>query len=257
VTVEKYKQIRALKRGLDVLLALNHERNATVGTLSERTGIHRTTVYRVLETLEQLGYVRRSSTGDAYRLTVLVRALSEAVDDSEIVASAASPCLEQLLGEVVWPSSVATAGPDAMIIRETTHGRSELFVHDVTVGTRSPVLTTAMGRAYLAYCEEEERQEILGKIGRSNSPEAALARNRRYVEQIIETTRAKGYGTSFGDTEANLGSVAMPIRSPERVMGCINVVFFTSSVPRQSAEQKFVPALTRAVAAIERKLAHN
>jgi IclR family mhp operon transcriptional activator len=249
-----YKKVRAIERGFDVLVALNAGGAASVAALSERTGIHRTTVYRVLETLEALGYVRRSVVDEIYHLTSQVRTLSAGFDDSEIIASAASPSLASLLGEVAWPSSVATPGDDAMIIRETTHGRGELFVHDVTVGTRSPILTTAMGRAYLAWCDDAERQEILRRLARSNTSEAALARNRRYVEQVIETTRAQGYGSSFGDAEANLGSVAMPIRSHDRVMGCINVVYFTSAVTRQSAEKKFVPALTRAVSAIQRNL---
>jgi IclR family transcriptional regulator, mhp operon transcriptional activator len=255
--VEKYKPVRAIKRGLDVLVALNQERSATVATLSERTGIHRTTVYRVLETLEQLGFVRRGLREDSYRLTRQVCSLSEGFDDSERIASVASPYLDELLGEVNWPSSVATPESDAMIIRETTHGRSEWFVHDVSVGTRSPVLTTAMGRAYLAFCDADEREQILAEIARLGSAEAALARNPRYVQHVLESTRVSGYGFSFGDAEAALGSVALPIQAEERVVGCINVVFFTSSVPKQSAVRNFVPALRRAVAAIERNLAEH
>jgi IclR family mhp operon transcriptional activator len=253
-TVEKYKQVRAIKRGLDVLVALNQERNATVATLSQRTSLHRTTVYRVLETLEQLGFVRRGLGDESFRLTRQVCTLSDGFDASERIASVASPYLDELLDEVLWPSSVATPGADAMIIRETTHGRSEWFVHDVSVGTRSPVLTTAMGRAYLAFCGAQERAEILDTIARSDAAEAPLARDERYVNRVLETTRASGYGLSFGDTEAAFGSVALPIQTEERVVGCINVVFFTSSVPRQAAVRNFVPALQRAVAAIERNL---
>ena len=255
--MEKYKQVRAIKRGLDVLVALNGLRSASVMALSAHTGIHRTTMYRVLETLETLGYVCRSSTDDHYHLTSQVRSLSEGYDEAERIANAASDYLNVLLDEVAWPSSVATPFQDAMVIRETTHGRSELFVHDVSVGTRSPVLTTAMGRAYLATCSDEERESLLSTIAASTSPDAALARDAGYIRRIIETTREAGYGLSFGDTNSKLGSVAMPICSDERVMGCVNVVFLTGLVARQQAVKKFVPALERAVIAIERNLAQR
>jgi IclR family mhp operon transcriptional activator len=114
-----------------------------------------------------------------------------------------------------------------------------------------------MGRAYLAFCDEQERQEILGKIARSDSAEAVLARNSRYVNRVLAMTRESGFGLSFGDSDATLGSVALPIQCDARVMGCINVVFLTCSVPRQSAVRNFVPALQRTVVAIERNLAQH
>jgi len=254
---ETYKQVRALKRGLDVLVMLNTLGSAGIATLSDKTDIHRTTMYRVLETLQNLGYVRHNPADDRFHLTAQVRNLSEGYDEqSERIVSAASGYLDTLLHEVEWPSSLATPQQDAMVIRDTTHGRSELYVHDVSVGTRSPILTTAMGRAYLAHCSDDEREGLLEKVAASSSPEAALARDADYIQRVIETTRESGYGLSFGDTHARLGSVAMPIRVDERVMGCVNVVFLTGLVARQQAVRKFVPALERAVTAIERNLAH-
>lgn len=114
-----------------------------------------------------------------------------------------------------------------------------------------------MGRAYLAYCDERERREILTHLARTDSADGALARDTRYVNRIIETTRRNGYGLSFGEADSRLGSVALPIQFKERVMGCINVVFFTSAIPQQTAVRKFVPALTRAVAAIERNVVQH
>jgi IclR family mhp operon transcriptional activator len=142
-----------------------------------------------------------------------------------------------------------------MVIRETTHGRTELFVHKVGVGTRSPMLTTAMGRAYLAHCSDDEREQTLERVAASDAPEAPLARDAAYVRRIVETTREAGYGLSFGDAKAALGSVALPIRAQGRVVAGLNVVFFTGVVGRPMAVRKFLPALTRAAGAIERKLA--
>lgn len=253
--MEKYKQVRAIQRGFDVLLALNAYPSSTISALSGRTGIHRTTLYRILETLETLGYVRRSATDDSFRLTGQVRRLSEGYDEGDRIGRAACESLNELLAETTWPSSVATPRQDAMVIRETTHGRADLFVHDTTVGTRSPILTTAMGRSYLAFCEEAERRDILERVAASHSSEARLARDAGYVQRIIESTREAGHGFSFGDTEPSLGSVALPVRADGRVVGGVNVVFLNAFVGRPAAIRTFVPPLARAVTAIERNLA--
>ena len=73
-----YKTVRGLSRGLLLLNLLNKfDGGATVGTLAEFSGLHRTTVRRLLETLQDEGYVRRSRSDDSFRLTIKVRQLSE------------------------------------------------------------------------------------------------------------------------------------------------------------------------------------
>ncbi len=91
----KYANVRGLSRGLQVLRALNAMENgrATSQQLSESTGLHRTTVRRLLETLVEEGFVRRSTSDDSFRLTLDVRALSEGFTDDERIATVAPPIM--------------------------------------------------------------------------------------------------------------------------------------------------------------------
>lgn len=74
----EYKTVRGLTRGLMLLNMLNKlDGGASVGLLAELSGLHRTTVRRLLETLQEEGYVRRSPSDDSFRLTIKVRQLSE------------------------------------------------------------------------------------------------------------------------------------------------------------------------------------
>ena len=61
-----YALVRGLTRGLDLLKALNSQEGgrSTLAQLAEVTGLHRTTVRRLLETLIAEGYVRRSASDD-------------------------------------------------------------------------------------------------------------------------------------------------------------------------------------------------
>lgn len=78
----EYKTVRGLTRGLMLLNMLNKlDGGASVGLLAELSGLHRTTVRRLLETLQEEGYVRRSPSDDSFRLTIKVRQLSEGFRD--------------------------------------------------------------------------------------------------------------------------------------------------------------------------------
>ncbi|WP_186151701.1 helix-turn-helix domain-containing protein, partial [Burkholderia gladioli] len=70
-----YTNVRGLARGLQVLRALNamEDGHATSQQLADLTGLHRTTVRRLLETLMEEGFVRRSTSDDSFRLTLAVR----------------------------------------------------------------------------------------------------------------------------------------------------------------------------------------
>ena len=73
--MESTRPIRALMRGLDALTVLNLRNGATVSEVAHEIRLPRTTVYRILETLCNAGFVFRDAADDRYRLTIRVRSL--------------------------------------------------------------------------------------------------------------------------------------------------------------------------------------
>ena len=132
-----YALVRGLTRGLDLLRAINVQEGgrSSLGQLAEVTGLHRTTVRRLLETLISEGYVRRSESDDRYCLTLHVRSLAEGFRDEDWISSIAAPALSELLQTVVWPSDLTTPQGAALIIRESTHRFSPLSFHRAMVDT--------------------------------------------------------------------------------------------------------------------------
>jgi len=59
--------------------------------------------------------------------------------------------------------------------------------------------------------------------------DAALAKDRRYVEDIISQTKKDGYASSVGGTEAGISAIALPIQGGGPVLGSLNLIFLTSS----------------------------
>jgi len=76
------KPIRSFARGLAILTALNRHGSATALTLARETGVPRATVYRLLQTLLDDGYVGRGTADDRFHLLLKVRCLSGALKTS-------------------------------------------------------------------------------------------------------------------------------------------------------------------------------
>jgi len=253
-----YRHVQGLSRGLAILHAINlsPEGWTSIAELSASTGLHRTTVRRLLETLQAEGYVRRSASDDSYRLNQKIRQLSDGFTDDEWISEIANPVLGELLQKVVWPSDLCTLDGDSMLVRETTHRFSPLSFHRAMIRQRMPVLFTSAGRAYLAYCSSEERQQILRLLAAGTDEQANFARNRILVEQMLEKVRRQGYASNDGEwnQQLKIAAIAMPVRHKEHVLASINVVFLKKAMNATEAAVRFLPALQAAIEKIETSL---
>lgn len=250
-----YKHVQGLSRGLSVLRALNAAEGGwgSVREMAQATGLHRTTVRRLLETLVGEGLVRRSASDDSFRLTRAVTALSEGFREEEWISQIASPVLGELLQTVVWPSDLTTLDGDAMIIRETTHRFSPLSFHRKMVGVRMPLVDTASGRAYLAFCPQAERTRLLDRLEADGRLPAGY---RPGVERMLAQAHMQGWAFNVGEWSAqtHIIAIAAPIRSGDQVLACINIVMLKKSIGLAAAVERHLPALRTAITKIERMI---
>ncbi|KAA0875635.1 DNA-binding transcriptional regulator [Nitrincola tapanii] len=250
----EYKTVRGLTRGLLLLNTLNRQDGGCSSSeLARLTGLHRTTVRRLLETLQDEGYVRRSRSDDRYQLTLKVRELSEGFRDEQWISALAAPLLADLLPEVVWPTDLCTLDVDAMVVRETTHRFSRLSFHRSMVGRRLPILFTAAGRAYLAFCPEAERQALLELLASRQDRQGELARDPEYVARILLQTRQRGYGSNYSewDEEQKIAAIALPIFREEKVVGVLNLVYIAKAMLPEEAARKHLAKMRETVEKIE------
>ncbi len=252
-----YKFVQGLSRGLSVLRALNQADGgwASVRELSLTTGLHRTTVRRLLETLQKEGVLRRSASDDSYRLTYDVRGLSDGFREEEWISEVASPVLGELLVKVVWPSDFATLDGIDMRVRESTHRFSPLSFHKVTVRRRLPLATTAAGRAYLAFCPDDEREDLLSRL--AALPGSVLNGPARYsLMKLLDQHRELGHAHNNGEwsTEQRILALAVPVMLDGNVQGCINIVMLRSALSLAEARKRYLSALHAAAHKIEEYL---
>lgn len=250
----QYKDVRSLARGLDVLKALNRAPGGMASTteLAEACGTHRTTVKRLLETLRAEGFVRRGEREGQYYLTFEVRRLSEGFEDEAWVDQVAAPLMRASVRALLWPCDLGTVESGFMVVRESTHRFSTLSQHRAMIGAKMPLLVTALGRAYLAACSDEQREALLALLAQRTDWIGDMARDRAAVAETVRETRERGYAYNDGEwiREQHFAAVAVPVRSTERLLGGLNMVFPKAAVAPADLQKRFVPALTALAAAI-------
>jgi IclR family mhp operon transcriptional activator len=239
--VAKSETIRGLERGLQVLEVLRSNPVSSLQEIYAVTGIPKPSLLRILATLDRAGYASRRLADGRYRLSALTREARNP-DRYDRVAEAAAPVLDALCHEVLWPSDLMVPAGDHMERRETSQAHSPFFPHRTNrnrVGQSVGWLLTGVGRAYLAFCPEREREQILRKLRISNKREDQLARDPKRLERILAETRKKGYGTrdpmftggSYGSPPGNdgLAAIAVPILGRSRVYGSINILWIKTA----------------------------
>jgi IclR family mhp operon transcriptional activator len=249
--MESTRPIRALMRGLDALTVLNLRDGATVSEVAQEIHLPRTTVYRILETLCNAGFVFRDAADDRYRLTILVRALSDGFDDEAWVTQIAKPFINDLCREIVWPVSIATLSGATMLIRESTDHSSPLATERDSAGFRAPLLSTAAGRVYLANAPAPQRETVIDILARSNKEEDRPARARTELTRALGEIKAAGYATATRTRRlVEEVSLSVPVLLNDRVLASLTVRFAASAVPLKSGIERFLPKLRQCAAKI-------
>ena len=213
------------------------------------------TVYRLLQTLFDDGYVGRGTADDRFPLPLKVRGLSEGFEDEQGIAAIAGPALLELTRRTAWPCDVSTLGGLKTVIHATTHRLAPLSIDRNMVGQELPILRSASGLAYISFAPKEERDTLLALL---DDPHGAVARDAAQVSRLITATRRRGYGLrQGGETWPHSGSLALPVRVGSRILGCINTVWMARVISAKEGVARCLEPLRETQQAIERKLAEE
>ena len=243
--------VRSLERGLELLVAMNRRKLPSVVELARDTRLPRPTIYRLLATLDRAGFVARSSPADRFCLTPKVRSLSDGFLEDDWIAEIAAPFMAKFTRDLVWPAALMTFDQGRMLVRETTHEASVLSIDHGMVGRSLPMLRTAAGRCYLAFCSASERRAILEMLARSPSLEDKGARERDRVGALLDAIRTKGFAVQDREINPKAAGMAIPIRAGSRILGCLSLIWISSALTIAQAERQLLPPLRSMAQRIE------
>jgi len=201
--------VTALARGLELLRAFGAgEEYLGNAELSNRTGIPRPSVSRLTYTLTQLGYLQHNPDIEKYRLGAGVLALGYRYLANMGIRDLARPHLQRLADATDCSVSLGTADRTSMMYLESCHGTGPLIIR-LGVGSRLPMATSAIGRAWLCGVSDERRQQLMGELRAIHKGD--WARIEAGIEKSLADYREYGFCLSEEDWQPEISAVALPL----------------------------------------------
>ena len=237
---EKTGHIRSIARAFRLLHAMNEKQPCSLADLHLATGLPKPTVFRILATLQHEGYVRNEGGLGQYRVTELTRRLGAAYSEKSRLVDLGAPLILKVTKKIKWPLAIGILDSDSIVVRYSTMPYSPLAVQATTLGHRLGLLESAMGLAYLAFCDEGERKILLDML-RGSAPDGALDADAQ-IQAVLATTRQRGYGLRLRKASGASATVAVPIALEQHVAGVLSMTTFGRSMTAQTLAT-FVPVL--------------
>jgi IclR family transcriptional regulator, KDG regulon repressor len=226
-------------KGLAVLEALARaSAPMRLSALAEQLGLQKSNVHRLLSTLMAQGFVEQEGETGRYGLTLKIWELGTAVLAVNPVKRRATPYMQdlhQLTGETV--SLTILDGDDVLYLDKIFSPRPLRFM--TRSGSRALAITTAAGKAMLAYTDDAAAiidRSIATLVGRPVQDARALMAE---LEQI----REQGYATGTGNWTPGIVSIAGAIIDPDGRSGAA----LTVSGPAERISESKRKAIIEAV----------
>lgn len=234
--------VPGLERGLRILSEFSRrEPVLTAPEIARRLGVPRSTVFRLLVTLENMGFVERTDDGRAHRLGVAVLRLGFEYLASLGIVELGRPILERLRDDTGFAASlVVRDGRDIVYIQRAAPASP--FASSVNVGTRLPAHATVLGHVLLGDLSLSQLRALYPESRLEGSSPNTPA-NADTLFELVQQTRARGHVLAEGFFEPHISTVAAPVHGENgHVVAAIGL-----TIPGGQIAEDKRPALVAAV----------
>ena len=216
-------------RILETLAAADHPLG--LAEISAYTGLVKSTVFRLLFTLRELGYVEREPGGGAYSLHVKVLSLADSVRSKATLTRIARPYLTGLrdeLDESAWLAERRPTGVYFIDVIEAHHPLRLLL----KLGDVCPIHAGSAGKAVAAFLDEAEVARLAAVLGFPKFTARTIGDLDELLVHLKEVRR-RGWAVNDGETVEGGIALGSPLfDAAGEVVGAISV---TAPTPRWRA----------------------
>ncbi|MEI2811009.1 MAG: IclR family transcriptional regulator [Nocardioides sp.] len=201
--------VQSVDRALTIMEELARVGEAGVTELAGDLGVHKSTAFRLVTTLEAHGLVEQTEDRGKYRLGVGLLRLAGATTARLDVVQEARPIIRQLAAATGETVNISVLADRSAFYLDQVAGSSALQPHN-WVGQHIPLHATSNGKVLLSGLSEERVDEMVGEL--TAYTERTIA-DRVSLAAELERVRRQGYATAVDELERGLAAAAAPIRN--------------------------------------------
>lgn len=225
--MDKKGLIQSIDRAICVLKCFTKgKKEMRLSEIADELDLNKSTVHGIVTTLKYHGLINQDDDSRKYRLGLYLLELGNIVSNSLKIRELASPYLKDLsleLGETVHLGELE--GSDVVYLDKHESCQSMRIVTDI--GTRLPAYCTGLGKAMLAYLDEETLLNKIPGVLQKFTEQTITDRD----ELLLKLKEIREDGISFDNQEYDVG------------LSCIAAPIFDSSGKAKYAISTSVPSI--------------
>ncbi len=215
--------VPAVDRAVRILTLLRNERREmTIAEISEAMECNKSSIYKLLLTLDHHSLLARDPITKRYSLGVALMEFGRAVLSGFDIQHAAKPSLKALTAFSGETTALSILRGTKLTILEVEESTAEVRV-SLAIGMTSPATATSSGKAILAYLPEKQRNEILRIEGLAKHAKGSIT-NPALYQKDLESIRKRGYSTDYEEFQEGIMGISAPVFSSKGVIGAIAIV---------------------------------
>lgn len=184
----------------------------TLTEISKETGINKTTVYRFLKSLTEIGIVHKNIHKNTYQLGIALYELGNKVNLKSNLIDLSHPLLLELVKEIDITVHLATLDNFEVLYLDKIKSKKTLQM-STFIGARVPAYCTALGKSILAFIKEDELKYYLASCSFKKRTKNTLDNEDDLIKQL-QIIRKKGYAIDKEEFEEGLYCLAAPVFDP-------------------------------------------
>lgn len=231
-----------------VLLELLADGPQRLGPLAEQLGTHKSTVLRLLQTMEARGFVRRNGSEPQFELGLRILELASVIVAELDVRSVARPHIEKLAADTGETVHLATVDGAEVVYLDKVESIHPVRMYS-RVGARAPVHCTGVGKAIIAYRDPSGWPDL----DYHRYTDRTIA-SRQELEEEARRIRQRGYARDEREHEDSIRCIAAPVFDSNGDPVAAISVSCPASRMSEKALLSHVDNLQAAAAAITREL---
>lgn len=215
---------RTTQRTVELLkLISKNPQGITLDDICESMGLPKTSAYDIVTTLAEMGMVN-VDRGQRQRYTIGLTAYRIGITytNNLDVITMIEPELKAFAKEV-GKTVFFGVRSDHEVVYICKSEPENPIITTATVGTKNPMYCTSLGKAILAYSDENSRKEVIERILFRQKTERTILNKETFME-TLNLVREKGYALDEREMEEHMECVGAPVFGPEgSVIGAISV----------------------------------
>ena len=201
--------VQSVDRALTILELLARDGEAGVTEIAQELGVHKSTAFRLLATLETHRLVEQEGDRGRYRLGVGNLRLAGATTARLDLVTEARPVCRQLASDTGETVNITVRSETSALYLDQVAGSSALQSHN-WVGQHIPLHATSNGKVLLSELNDDDLKAALRELPRFTD---ATVTSRQKLKAELAEVREAGYALAVDELERGLTAAAAPIRS--------------------------------------------